>query len=627
MTSPFPIHYYTQNQSLPTDYNIEVEELTESNPLAPQPAGSQIQLKPHQLTLLQRCIDFETAPLYMKDFRAFAEIADPTDHVRTKVGILGDRVGSGKSYVLLALMATPPVAGSVEQDIQHRSFAYNTVTFSMRHKRSYLPVNILVIPHNLSTQWEDYIQKFSPNARYAMVTSKKRMDELTEKLKDNLAIKDLVVVTATFYNKFATHFIDADIQVRRVVFDEVDSLHIPGCKHIAARYYWLVTASYGNVLYPRGHSRWDAQAHRYIWCAQGITHSGFIKNLLLELYSSVPRELMRVLVVKNHEGYVERSVTLPPIYHHFVRCKTPISVRVLSGIVDRNIIEALNADDVQGAMAHISPNRKATEDNIIAILIDRYNAQLANLQVRQTMMEQLTFDTEQERAHEASRLARRQEDLERKIRMIRERVQGTQTCAICYEDIERKSVTQCCQNAFCFRCIHLWLQQKMSCPMCKAPMAPEALFVVDEAAAPIAPPPVTEDDTEQYDKYENLARILKRRARGSKILIFSNYDSSLESVQSILNAQCISFDQLKGNTHQLNAILQKYRTGPVDVLLVNSRFYGSGLNLENTSDIVMFHKFDSEIEKQVIGRAHRMGRQAPLNVWYLLHDNEGPMSP
>jgi SNF2 family DNA or RNA helicase len=68
--------------------------------------------------------------------------------------------------------------------------------------------------------------------------------------------------------------------------------------------------------------------------------------------------------------------------------------------------------------------------------------------------------------------------------------------------------------------------------------------------------------------------------------------------------------------------MNRYKREEVNLLAINSRFYGSGLNLENTTDIIMFHKFDSEVEKQVIGRAQRMGREKALKVWYLLYDNE-----
>jgi SNF2 family DNA or RNA helicase len=74
--------------------------------------------------------------------------------------------------------------------------------------------------------------------------------------------------------------------------------------------------------------------------------------------------------------------------------------------------------------------------------------------------------------------------------------------------------------------------------------------------------------------------------------------------------------------YQINNTVERYKNGSIQVLLVNTMSYGSGLNLENTTDIVMFHKFDTEIEKQVIGRAQRYGRSESLNVWYLLYENE-----
>jgi hypothetical protein len=40
------------------------------------------------------------------------------------------------------------------------------------------------------------------------------------------------------------------------------------------------------------------------------------------------------------------------------------------------------------------------------------------------------------------------------------------------------------------------------------------------------------------------------------------------------------------------------------------------------SDIVIYHELDVELETQVIGRAQRLGRTEPLNVYYLFNENE-----
>jgi SNF2 family DNA or RNA helicase len=60
----------------------------------------------------------------------------------------------------------------------------------------------------------------------------------------------------------------------------------------------------------------------------------------------------------------------------------------------------------------------------------------------------------------------------------------------------------------------------------------------------------------------------------------------------------------------------------IDVLLINSRFFGAGLNLQNSSDIIILHRQGADILHQIIGRAQRIGRSDSLNIWKLYHNNE-----
>ena len=56
--------------------------------------------------------------------------------------------------------------------------------------------------------------------------------------------------------------------------------------------------------------------------------------------------------------------------------------------------------------------------------------------------------------------------------------------------------------------------------------------------------------------------------------------------------------------------------------MLNSNFFGSGLNLEKTTDIIIYHKVDQNLKNQIVGRAQRLGRENSLKVWNLMHDNE-----
>jgi SNF2 family DNA or RNA helicase len=89
-----------------------------------------------------------------------------------------------------------------------------------------------------------------------------------------------------------------------------------------------------------------------------------------------------------------------------------------------------------------------------------------------------------------------------------------------------------------------------------------------------------------------------------------------------LDREGIVYSKLSGSTGRISNIIKKYDDGDIPVLLLNAKHFGSGLNLQMTTDIIIFHRMSSDLEKQVIGRGQRLGRTSTLNVTYLCYDNE-----
>jgi SNF2 family DNA or RNA helicase len=603
------------------EYNIDVEELTDSSPRCEQPLAD-ITLKNHQLALLRKCIDMENNNIKLKDSPSVANHVSESDVMTTRIGILGDRVGAGKSYVVLSLVKCNDITNN--NDMIIRSSGYNNVIFKMEQKKKTIKTNVLVIPHNLVSQWTNYINTFSKDLKCIFI-NKKMLAKLEEDYEDVLNV-DLVVVTSSHYNKFATLYGHREFRFQRVFFDEVDNLHIPGCRLLEARFTWMITASFGNILYPRGHAKYDPVMHRTVWSANGINNSGYLKNVFLDLNCCIPKKLFKLLVVKNNDEFIENSLSLPALHKNIIVCKTPNNIRILNGIVDKNIIECLNANDINAAISHINPSNKATEDNIVELMIDKYQKQITNFKLKIQFANEYIYQSEAEKQSEIQKCTKSISDLESKIKMIRERIKESEMCLICFDEIKTKTVTECCQNPFCFKCINLWRANNNTCPMCRSFLSVKELFIVQENAQQTnkTSSPIANDDemSADHDKIKNMEILLKKRTPTSKFLIFSNNDYSLMNISPILYKMGIKYEHLKGNGNVIKCIVDRYKNGDVDCLLVNSRHYGSGLNLENTSDVIMFHKFDNEIEKQIIGRAHRYGRTTPLNVWYFLYENE-----
>lgn len=603
-------------------FSLKVYEIQSDAPRAAAPEGATIPLKPHQLTLLQRCLDYENHDIHFKDCPDLQRSGriNENDYMNTHMGVIGDKVGAGKSYVVLGLVLNRETSQPRHYRLQ--TFGNNKLVIYESENMTVYNTSILVIPHNLVNQWKEYIEKFSPSLKYMMINNAKGLEPLVKNAA-SIADYNLIVVTAAMHNSLSNLLHVHSLKARRVFYDEVDSMNIPSALEMPAQFYWFVTASYGNMLYPRGHRAWDSRLMRYVNHATGLKNSGFIKNLFLDLFGNLHRRFINLLVVKNDDTFVDMCFNMVQPEVRMVLCKEPSSVSVLFGLVERNIMECLNAGDERTAIEMIDWRRKNSEQGIIEIMIQKYNDDIHNLLIQQNAASQMSYQSDADREQRIARFEDRRKAIEEKVTSIKNRISDTQVCPICYDDIQNKCVSSCCSNSFCFKCIHMWMNLKSLCPMCKSTLLQDNIYVVG-VREPNALPPVLVDETtnSQYDKIRNLMVILNQRQSQSKFLIFSNYDNTFYKMSEELKSKNIQFGYLKGNKYSIQQRLNEFRSGQTQVLLVNATQYGSGLNLECTTDVVMFHKCDSEVEKQVIGRAQRAGRTDKLRVWYLLHENE-----
>ena len=79
----------------------------------------------------------------------------------------------------------------------------------------------------------------------------------------------------------------------------------------------------------------------------------------------------------------------------------------------------------------------------------------------------------------------------------------------------------------------------------------------------------------------------------------------------------ILYLELRGTKEKRDNTIDSYKTGNVNVLLLNTIHSGAGLHLPETTDIIMYHRLHDYQKTQVIGRANRIGRKINLNVHYL----------
>ena len=108
---------------------------------------------------------------------------------------------------------------------------------------------------------------------------------------------------------------------------------------------------------------------------------------------------------------------------------------------------------------------------------------------------------------------------------------------------------------------------------------------------------------------------------GGKFLVFSRYENPLYTLQEHLSNTYPSAT-LQGNKDVIASLLDRFENGSIKVLLLNSRNAAAGIHIPCATHVILIHKMAHEEEKQILGRAYRMGRTIPLQFIHLLTERE-----
>jgi len=120
------------------------------------------------------------------------------------------------------------------------------------------------------------------------------------------------------------------------------------------------------------------------------------------------------------------------------------------------------------------------------------------------------------------------------------------------------------------------------------------------------------------------ANLPKPPPENIKVLIFANFDETLNKIKNRLDQEKIRYIKLGGTADNIHKTAVEFNTSTtLNILLVNSVKYCASLNLQMATDCVFMHKIlDKNIESQVSGRAQRLGRKYNLRIHFIAYDNE-----
>ena len=601
--------------------------LTEDSDMATQPQHIKVALKPHQLAMVSAMEKKEATVV-----EGFT-IGGETHY--SQFAILGDTVGSGKTLMMLGHLSN--VKATVPRNTFSRIHEFSKARFWSQkpvHSLECSGNTLIIVPHTLYHQWKYAIQQ-QTTLSFLEVKTLKAFEK--PDFFQNIKERDITLMSNTIIKNFMSESARFSIQWKRVIFDEVDSIQFTSTIPMpSANFYWLITATWTNLLFQGLYMYMtESYLNRRIAAGMNSELAAMLQNDQVtngnnyysrydikssNFFSSfITKHPNRGhLVLRSSLKFMEQSWRAPAIIEARISCQAPIQHRLVSQFVSPEIQELLHAGDVQGALEKLGVVN-TNQGSLISALCETRQKDLDRLEKTLAFKESIEYATPQAKEVAISALKTKITSIKDQIESLTRRIINAkdEICAICYEAPTVPTLVACCSRLFCGECIINCIQRAPSCPLCRAGLEFRSLkrvglenVVENTVAVP------------QLPSKKSALLSLITETTGGRFLVFNRYDNPFLEIENKLSELGVRVAAVRGNKDHVSSILKQFEKGDIRVLLMNSAEAGAGIDLKSSTHIVLMHNMRKEEEKQIIGRAMRLGRTEPLHLVRLLHESE-----
>jgi hypothetical protein len=434
-----------------------------------------------------------------------------------------------------------------------------------------------------------------------------------DKVKKFLEETEVLLLNINRYDEFVQIF--KNVNWARVMIDEMDTISLPKNFNEFGNFNWFITATPKRVYTNRHYVG-------KIFGQQGVkTERGTTQLDLADFFS-----------VKNLDLFVDQSTALPNPHVFIINTMADRVLQFAQGFITDDIKEMLSAGNVKGAILKLNCNQD-TKENLVEIITKKIKTQLYNTEIDlEQEAKKIPLNKEQQEV-KLKKLREEISSLKTKLKSIEERIESLkdECCVICADDFKNPTIVDCCKNVFCLNCLIESSGKFSKCPYCRSTITPKDFHVImDEKKEIIESVQSKEKLLREMSKTQVLESLLKHiyaTEPDARLLLFSNYSETFKQVTEITSKLKLKYAILAGTGTRVNNIINDYRDGKINILMMDAEHYGSGLNLQMTTHLVLYHRLDPHLETQVIGRGHRFGRKTPIKIIYMRNSHEADNTP
>lgn len=613
--------------------------LNHERSVSTQPVKIIPSLKQHQLACL-----FKAKKIEQDEYIEYKN-NDTNIKVSTCVGLLGDLVGYGKTLTALGIIAQNPISEihtnsqlthsyNSTDTFHNKCYTNNNMTITKNVVNSpnlddFIETTLVIVPRGpVYTQWVTTINEKTTlkclaidNVRSIRTKMPPRTNMTKAEIKSYFEKYDLVIIKNTNLNDLITYYVGIDTgppntaepdsnspsyysnkciikRWARIMIDETHEI-CNTIKPLSYKFIWLISGTFGLI------------ASRITRFHDRITHN--IKDIILN-------EIDYILIKCTNE-FVRESFKIPDMREYTYQCKLSPTYNVIRNLLNERALEKLNASDLHGVIRELGGTNVETEEHMVERVTNNLKKLIHNKKQEYTYIESLEIEAN-EKQNRLNNILKDINSNESKLENLLLRIKelSKKTCAICMDILENPIILECA-HIYCGGCLMNWiskyrLSNNATCPECRNIIKQENLINITLKRDDV----IESRDHIMKSKEDTLINIINKNRNG-KYLVFSRIDNGFAYIKRALDKANIDFAKLKGTTSTMSSVLSKFKSGELNVILLSTKYAGSGIDISYATDIIIYHKM-GEDKIQAVGRGQRVGRTSPLSVHNLLYEHE-----
>ena len=482
-------------------------------------------------------------------------------------GFLADKAGTGKTAVIISLMLADKQVGNHD---------YKTM---------------IITPQNISKQWVSEINKFSGGVlKVKEITYNDILDIETLGNLEALRDYDVFITTQALFESIMSSLSSNGNTIYRIVYDEIDTMNNEISTYQNKKHVIETSKKYDKDSLYRGSSSKEELGlrNKITWFV-----SASIFNLIdaekgfCFLGKQISNTDLPSLFVKCNNDFIDKN--LPPIEEEeesIYECDSIAdSYSDLLSIEQIDAINSLSYDQID------IKNRKKVPSNEIDLLKMLITCYFTDIEDNTDIIN----------------------DCKRKMKMYNVSSKDTTHPLAKMIDSKDKDVL------FSSKLLNSFYNKSLT----KDDDVRYVDTVHDKLNFIIAKLDNYNTENNKMNVLEVVLRNCKSECSNPKVLIFSDFQGSFKYIPALLDKLDLKYEDLcKGTSLGIDTAIKKYKESNTQVIFIQSKTDGCGLNLENTTHLIFLHRTDARLRDQIIGRAQRQGRTGVLKIVSLYNKNE-----